>query len=383
MDFALNDEQRMFQKMFADFATKEVLPLGEHIDQEEEIPEALFQKAAEQGFLAALIPEEKGGAGLDFVSYCMLLEEVAAASMSFAIALNVHNVLSLHPLLAYGTEDQQGRYLESLSFGEMVGAFALTEAGAGTDAGALATRAALDGDDAYTLQGSKHWVTNGALAGLFVVFAGTEQGISAFLVERDTPGLKVGYREKTLGLRGLSCNTLYLDGCRVPAGNLLGAEGKGMGIAARTLDLTRVALGAISLGGTRAALEAGVQFSIEHEQFGGPIALKQIIQKYVADAAVDVEATRRLVYHAAWLVDQGELDGYTASVVKLYGSKAAFRVANKMLQVHGGYGYMKEYAIERMYRDFRALEIIEGTSQIQRFLIARRLYKDQDLDIQP
>lgn len=382
MDFTLSDEQRMFQKMFADFATKEVQPLAEHIDQQEEIPDTLFQKAAEQGFLAALIPEEKGGAGLDFVSYCMLLEELAAASMSFAIAVNVHNVLAVHPLLSFGSETQQARYLDAMAFGERLGAFALTEAGAGTDAGALATRATRDGDG-YLLHGSKHWVTNGALAGLFVVFARTEEGISAFLVERDAPGLKVGYREKTLGLRGLSCNTLYLDGCRVPAENLLGEAGKGMRVAGRTLDVTRVALGAISLGGARAALEEGVRFSIEHEQFGGPIALKQIIQKYVADAATEVEAMRRLVYHAAWLVDQGQLDTYTAGVVKLFASTAAFRIANSMLQVHGGYGYMKEYAIERMYRDFRALEIIEGTSQIQRFLIARKIYKDHDLEIRP
>ena len=382
MDFTLTDEQRMFQKMFAEFALKEVQPLAEHIDRQEEIPASLFQKAAEQGFLAALIPEEKGGAGLDFVSYCLLLEELAAASMSFAIAVNVHNVLAVYPLLTFGTDGQKARYLNALAFGECLGAFALTEAGAGTDAGALATRATRDGDG-YLLRGSKHWVTNGALAGLFVVFARTEEGISAFLVDRDAPGLKVGYREKTLGLRGLTCNTLYLDGCRVPAENLLGEAGKGMRVAGRTLDVTRVALGAISLGGARAALEAGVQFSIEHEQFGGPIALKQIIQKYVADAATEVEAMRCLVYRAAWLVDQGQLDTYTASVVKLFASTAAFRIANSMLQVHGGYGYMKEYAIERMYRDFRALEIIEGTSQIQRFLIARKIYKDRKLEIQP
>jgi alkylation response protein AidB-like acyl-CoA dehydrogenase len=382
MDFTLTDEQRMFQKMFAEFALKEVQPLAEHIDRQEEIPASLFQKAAEQGFLAALIPEEKGGAGLDFVSYCLLLEELAAASMSFAIAVNVHNVLAVHPLLTFGTDGQKARYLNALAFGECLGAFALTEAGAGTDAGALATRATRDGDG-YLLRGSKHWVTNGALAGLFVVFARTEEGISAFLVDRDAPGLKVGYREKTLGLRGLTCNTLYLDGCRVPAENLLGEAGKGMRVAGRTLDVTRVALGAISLGGARAALEAGVRFSTEREQFGGPIALKQIIQKYVADAATEVEAMRCLVYRAAWLVDQGQLDTYTASVVKLFASTAAFRIANSMLQVHGGYGYMKEYAIERMYRDFRALEIIEGTSQIQRFLIARKIYKDRKLEIQP
>lgn len=382
MDFALNDEQRMFQKMFADFAANEVLPLSEHIDQEEENPEALFGKAAEQGFLAALIPEDQGGVGLDFLSYCLLLEEVAAASMSFAIALNVHNVLATYPILAFGSQGQKEAYLEPMAFGERIGAFALTEAEAGTDAGALGTRAHPNGDG-YVLKGSKHWVTNGTMAGLFVVFAQAEEGITAFLVERDSEGLKVGYREKTMGLRGLSCNTLYLDECPVPAGNLLGEKGKGMKVAAQALDRTRVALGAISLGGARAALGEAIQFSIEHQQFGGPIALKQMIQKYVADAAAEVEAVRNLVYQAAWRVDQGDLDTYTASVVKLFASTAAFRVANKMLQVHGGYGYMKEYAIERMYRDFRALEIIEGTSQIQRFLIARKLYKDHDLDIRP
>jgi len=387
MDFALSEEQRMFQKIFRDFVTNEVAPLAEELDQEEKPPLDLLPKAAEQGFLGALLPEEFGGAGLDTVSYCLLLEELAKACTSTAMTISVHNGLVGKTILENGTDEQRRRYLEPMALGEKIGSFSLTEPAAGSDATALETRADRDGED-YMLNGCKIWASNGEIAHVFLVFAVTDpeagaKGISAFIVERDMPGFKVGYREPTLGLRGLTCNTLYFDDCRVPAENLLGREGEGFKIAMKALDFARLSLSAICLGGAQAALEAGVQFAVEHEQFGGPIALKQAIQNYIADTAAEIEALRYLVYHTAWLADQGEPYTQEASIAKLLGSKIAMQAANRMLQVHGGYGYMKEYAIERMYRDFRALEIMEGTSEIQRFIIARNIFKEKGIEIEP
>jgi len=382
MDLKLSEDQLMFKKMFADFCTNEIRPQGEHIDQSEEPPVGLLDQAVEQGFWAALVPEELDGCGLDLYTYLLMLEELARADMSTALILSVHNSLVVKPLLDHGTDDQKQRYVEALAFGDMLGAFALTEPEAGTDAAALSTKATRDGDD-YILDGTKIWVTNGALAGLILVFARAEGGITAFLAEAKTPGLKVGYREKTLGLRGVSCNTLYLDGVRVPAANRLGQEGQGFKIALQALNLSRLGMGALALGGAERALEEAVQFSLEHIQFGGPIALKQTIQNYIADAKTQIEALRCLVTHTAWLADTGQDFSQQASIAKLFGARVARDVSNKMLQVHGGYGYMKEYAIERFYRDCRALEIVEGTSQIQQFLIARELYEAEGLEIRP
>jgi alkylation response protein AidB-like acyl-CoA dehydrogenase len=287
------------------------------------------------------------------------------------------------PLLDHGNEEQQEAYLEALAFGEMLGAFALTEPGAGSDASALATSATRDGET-YVLNGTKAWVTNGALAGLILLVARVEgQGPTAFLVEKETPGLKVGYREKTLGLRGATSNTLYLDGVAVPVENRLAEEGQGLKIALQALGLSRLGMGALALGAAERALEEAVQFSMEHIQFGVPIAQKQIIQNYIADAKAEIEALRCLVAHTAWLADTGQDFRQQASIAKLFGARVAQQVADKMLQVHGGYGYMKEYAIERYYRDCRALGIIEGTSQIQQFLIAHDVYKAEGLQIRP
>jgi len=382
MDFRLSEDQLMFRKMFADFCTKEIRPQGEHIDQAEEAPVDLLQKAVDQGFWAALVPEAMEGCGLDVYTYMLMLEELARADMSTALILSVHNSLMVKPLIDHGTDDQKERYLAALSFGEMLGAFALTEPAAGSDAAALATTANRDGDD-YLLKGTKLWVSNGELAGLFLVVAKAAGGITAFLVEKDTPGLKVGYREKTLGLRGVPCNTLYLDNARVPAANRLGEEGQGFKIAQHALDLSRLGMGALALGGCERALEEAIRFSMEHIQFNVPIAQKQIIQNYIANAKTEVEAIRCLVTYTAWLADSGQDFSHHASITKLFSARAAHEVTDKMLQVHGGYGYMKEYAIERYYRDCRALEIIEGTSQIQQFLIARDLYKAEGLEIRP
>lgn len=387
MDFALNEEQRMFQKMFRDFVTNEVAPLAEETDQEEKPPLGLLPKVALQGFLGALLPEEFGGVALDAISYCLLLEELARACTSTAMTISVHNGLVGKTILENGTDEQRGKYLEPMAFGEKIGSFALTEPAAGSDATALETRASRDGED-YILNGCKTWASNGEIADIFLVFAVTDpeagaKGISAFIVEKDTPGFKVGYREKTMGLRGLTCNALYFDDCRVPAENLLGEEGQGFKIAMKALDFSRLSLSAICLGAAQAAVQAGVQFAIEHEEFGGPIALKQAIQNFIADTAAEVEALRYLVYHTAWLADKGEPYTRDASIAKLIGAEVAMRAADKMLQVHGGFGYMKEYAIERMYRDFRALRIMEGTSEIQRFVIARDIFKEKGLAIKP
>lgn len=382
MDFTLSEDQLMFKKMFADFCTKEIRPRGEQIDQSEEPPADLLQKAVDQGFWAALVPEDLEGCGLDIYTYMLMLEELARADLSTALTLSVHNSLVVKPLLDHGTDDQKERYLSALAFGEMLGAFALTEASAGSDPASLRAVAVRDGDD-YLLTGTKTWVSNGALAGLFLLFARAAGGITAFLVEKETPGLKVGYREKTLGLRGVSCNTLYLDKARVPAANRLGEEGQGLKIALQALELSRLGVGALALGASERALEEAVKFSIEHIQFSVPIAQKQIIQNYIADAKAKIEALRCLVTHTAWLADSGQNFGQQAAMVKLFGGRVAYEVTDQMLQVHGGYGYMKEYAIERYYRDCRALEIIEGTSQIQQFLIARDVYKAEGLEIRP
>lgn len=380
MDFKLSDEQLMFKKMFTDFCMKEIRPHGEEIDKTEEPPVALLEKAAAQGFWAALVPEEMGGAGMDTVTYIMMLEELARADMSMALTLNVHNSLVLKPLMDCGTEEQLERYLEPLAFGEKLGAFALTESSAGSDAAALTVKAERRGD-AYYLRGSKSWVSNASLAGLFVVIARAEAGITAFLVEAGSPGLTVGYREKTLGLRGVACHTVYFKDTPVPAANRLGEEGQGMHIALKALSLTRLGTGALCMGAIERSLEEAIRFSIEHIQFGAPIAQKQAIQNYIADAKTQAEALRCLLAHTACIADTGRSYDLEASIVKLYGSRAAYDVTNKMLQVHGGYGYMKDYAIERYYRDSRALEIIEGTTQIQQFLIARKIYQKEGLEI--
>jgi alkylation response protein AidB-like acyl-CoA dehydrogenase len=382
MDLRLSEDQSMFKRMFADFCTKEIRPRGEHIDQAEEPPVELLNKAVDQGFWAALVPEELQGAGLDVYTYALMLEELARADMSTAVILAIHNSLVVKPLLDHGTEAQRQQFLEGLAFGEMLGAFALTEPGAGTDAGSLRTAATRDGD-VYHLTGNKVWVGNGGLAGLFLVLAKAAGGIAAFLVERDTPGLTVGYREKTLGLRGATFNTLYLDHADVPASQRLGEEGEGLKIAQHALDLSRLGMGAIALGGCERSLEEAVKFSLEHIQFRVPIAQKQTIQNYVANAKVSIEALRGLVTHTAWLADSGQDFSQHASITKLFAGHTAYEVTNKMLQVHGGYGYMKDYAIERYYRDCRALEIIAGTSQIQQFLIARDIYRAEGLEIRP
>jgi butyryl-CoA dehydrogenase len=390
MDFALDEELRMFQKMFRDFAQNEIAPLAETLDKEERPPLETLKLAAEQGFLGAPFPEEYGGSEIGTIGYCMMLEEIGKVCMSTAMVIEVHTSIAAMSIYLDGTEEQKQTYLEPLALGEKIGSFALTEPGVGSDAAGVQTTAVRDGDE-YILNGNKIWIINGGIAGTFVVFAKTEpekgaRGITAFIVEKDTPGFTVGRNEKMMGLRGVPVATLFFDDCQVPAANILGGEeklGQGFVTAMKALDYGRLSVGAICLGVTQGALEAGVQFACEREQFGGPIALKQAIQNFIADAVTEIEALRYLVYHTAWMVDQGQKYTKEAAMVKLFGAEVAGRVVNNMLQTHGGYGYVKDYPIERMYRDVRASRIFEGTSEIQRFVIAADILGEKGLKIRP
>ncbi|MBN1886515.1 MAG: acyl-CoA dehydrogenase family protein [Thermoflexales bacterium] len=386
MDFNLTEEQRGFRGMFRDFAQKDVAKLAEHMDKDERLSPDLLKKAAAQGLLGAIVPEELGGAALDPLSYAFMLEELGRVCLSTALTLAHHTSLVTRAVLDCGDEGQKERWLPRLAEGAAIGAFALTEPDAGSDASLVSTRAVHDGGE-YVLDGVKSWVTNAALPGLVVVIARTSadaaSGLSAFVLEKDAPGLKLGQRELTLGLRAAGIHTMYLDGVRVPEDGRLGAEGDGQRIAARALDHFRLALAAAALGLAEAAVEAGVSFAAERVQFGGPIAHKQAIQNYIADSSTQVEALRYLVYHTAWQAGQGDGFGAAAVYAKLFAARTARLVTNLMVQVHGGYGYMEDYPIARMYRNARALELLGGTDELMRVAIAADLFKSQNVQISP
>jgi butyryl-CoA dehydrogenase len=395
MDFTLTDEQVMFRDLFREFAQNEVAPLADKIDREERMPLETLRKAAEMELLGVPFPAEFGGAGLDTLSYLLLIEEIGKECMSTAAIISVHTAMASMTIFQSGTDAQRQRFLSPLCRGESIGAFSLTEPAAGSDVAGLQTTALRDGDS-YVLNGEKRWTFNADIAGTFVVFARTPhpvgdgrgvrglRDISAFIVERDTPGLGIGPRDRKMGLRGASTNPVFLDDCRVPAANLLGEqEGQGWPAANRALEYSRIGLGALCLGVAEGALARSIQFAVTREQFGGPIALKGAIQSYLADMATEVEAIRCLVYRAAAAVDAGEDYSRLSAMCKLYASEAASRVVNKAVQVHGGSGYVKDYPIERIYRDIRAARLVEGTNEIQRYLIAADLLSEQGVRIQP
>ncbi len=390
MDFTFSEEQEMFRAMFRDFSAKEVAPQAEEIDHEEKPPLDMLRKAANQGFLGATLPEDYFGAELDYVSYTMLIETLAGDCMSTAVTLATHVSLVAMSILDHGTDAQKEEWLPPMAAGEMIGGFALTEPDAGSDAAALETRATylspLAGggqEGGVILDGVKTWVANGGIAGIFLVFAQGPEGIEAFLVPNDTPGLTVGYREPTLGLRGVAFNTLYLEGCRVEQANRLGEPSEGWAVAQRALGRMAVTLAAAGLGVAESAVDVAAQFASERVQFGVPIAQKQAIQNYVAQAMAEVEALRYLVYHAAWLADQGDDLTFDAAVVKAFAAQVARSVTNRMLQVMGGYGYMEDYPMARKYRDARALGIIGGPTEVHDVRIAQRIFADLDLEITP
>jgi len=387
MDFAFSEEQEMFRAMFRDFSAKEVAPKAEEIDHEEKPPLDVLRRAANQGLLGATLPEDYFGADLDYVSYVMLVGILAGDCMSTALTLATHVSLVAMSVLDHGTDSQKEEWLPPLAAGEAIGAFALTEPDAGSDAiyqdgTGLQTHATPDGE-AVILNGVKTWIANGEIAGLFLVFAQGSEGIEPYLVPKDAEGLTVGCREPTLGLRGMTFNTLYLEDCRVPQANRLGQPGNGGRIAQQAWNRMAVALAAAGLGASESALDVAAQFATERVQFGVPLAKKQAIQSYVAEAMTEVEALRYLVYHAAWLVEQGRDLSFDASVVKIFAARVARSVTNRMVQVMGGYGYMEDYPMARKYRDARALGIVGGPTELHHVRVAQQIFSKLDMEIEP
>lgn len=377
MDFELTEEQQMIRKMVRDFAEREIMPIAQETDETGEFPWETIHKMAPLGLLGLPIPEEYGGAGADNVSFAIALEVIARACGSTAITLDAHTSLACESIYLFGTEEQKRKYLVPMARGEKLGAFGLTEPEAGSDAGATKTRAVLDGDE-WVINGQKIFITNGSIAEVVIIAAVTDpekgtRGISNFIVEKDTPGFRPGREEEKMGLKGSVTSELFFDDCRVPKENLLGKEGDGFKQFLITLDGGRIAIGAMAVGLAQAAFEQAVAYSKERVQFGQPIANFQAIQWMIADIATEIDAARLLVYRAAWLKDKGVRFTKEAAMAKLYASEAAERACYKALQIHGGYGYMKEYDVERYYRDNRLCAIAEGTSEIQRLVIARQV----------
>jgi alkylation response protein AidB-like acyl-CoA dehydrogenase len=384
MDFELTEEQRMVQEMTRGFAEKELEPVASRLDRDGVYPQEQLEKLGEMGLMGVFVPQECGGAGMDFISYITALEEISKVWASLGTIMSVNNSLVCGPILRFGTEAQKKRYLPLLARGEWLGCYALTEASAGSDAGSLRTRARrLNGD--YVLNGSKVFTTNGSRANLAIVYAVTDptqgkQGISAFIVERDTRGVVVDKIEDKLGLRSSETAALSFEDCRVPQENLLGPEGEGFKIALETLDGGRIGIAAQALGIARGCLEESLSYSKERRQFGQPIGDFQAIQWMLADMATEIDAARLLTYRAAWLCQCGGKLTRAAAMAKLFASEASNRAAYKALQIFGGYGYIKDFPVERFFRDARVTTLYEGTSEIQRLIIARQLLRDGDWD---
>jgi hypothetical protein len=380
MDFALSEEQLMFRDLFRDFAQKEVAKMAVHIDETEALPVGLLKRASAQGLLAATIPEELAGAALDPLSYCLLLEELAKECMSTAAALAVHNSLVTATLVKYGSAEQRDKWLPVLA--EDLGGFAATEPDAGSDTSRIATRARRSGAT-YSLGGVKTWVSNAALAKTLLVLAQTEGGPAIFIVDPAAPGVKIGHREPTTGLRGVTINTVYFDFVELAEADRLGSEGDGLIIAQAANAHLQLALAAAALGLAEGAVKLGKFFAVDRKQFGVSIATKQGLGNYFADCEIEQEALRHLIEHAAWLASEGKDYALAALKAKMFGAKIARTATNWMLQVHGGYGFSNEYAISRLYRDAKALDFLGGTPQIGRVVIAQQVFADSGLAITP
>jgi butyryl-CoA dehydrogenase len=377
MNFGLNEEQRLVRDMVRDFAQNEIAPRAAAVDKGEEFPAENIRKMGELGLLGLPFPERYGGGGGDYVSYAIAVEEIARACGSTALIYAAHISLGCGPIYDFGTEEQKRKWLPHVCSGKGLAALGLTEPEAGSDAGATRTTAVRDGDD-YVLNGSKMWITSGAIADVVNCTAKTDpeagtRGISCFLVEKGTPGFIPGKNEPKMGLKGSVTSALSFDNCRVPAENLLGKEGEGFRQALITLDAGRISIGAMALGLAQAALDEGTRYAKERVQFGQPIAKFQAIQWMIADTATEIDAARLLVYRAAAMKDAGLRFTKEAAMAKLFASETAERAAFKALQIHGGYGYSREYPVERIYRDQRLCSIGEGTSEIQRLVIARQV----------
>jgi acyl-CoA dehydrogenase len=380
MNFQLSDDQLLLQEMVRDFARKEIAPRIGFFEESHTFPKDIIHRLAGLGLMGMTIPSEYGGIKTDYLSLALALEELSRVSPTVCLIVSVHNSLFSNSILKFGTAEQKQKYLPRAARGEILGGFSLTEPGAGSDATSLKTKAVRTGQE-YILNGTKAWVTSGSEADAVIVFGQTESGsgspkLSAFLVEKDFPGFKVTKIEPKMGLHSSPTAEVVLEDCRVPAANLLGEEGRGAHIALQGLDGSRIGIAAQSVGLSQQALELGVRYANQREAFGKKIAEFQAIQFMISDMATLVEAARLLTYRAADCYDLGLPYAKEAAMAKLFASEAANKAAYLALQIHGGYGYSKEYAIERLYRDARVLSIYEGTSEIQRLVIARKLLKD-------
>ncbi len=371
----LTEEQQMIQETARRYADSELAPSAAHLDETGEFPVERFAKMGELGFLGLVVPAEYGGMGNDTVSYAIVIEELARGCGSTALGVAAHNSLACGPIVLMGSEEQKQRFLPELASGEAIGAFCLTEPQAGSDASNTKTTAVRKGDK-YILNGTKIYVTNGGWARYLVATAVTDpsagaEGISAFVIENDFPGFVIGTKEKKMGLRASGTFEIVFDNCEVPAANLLGSEGGGFSTFMKTLEGGRISIGAFALGLAQAAIEAAIKFGRERKQFDTPIIDFQANQMKVADMATEIHAARLLIHDAAQRKDRGEEFGRYASMCKLFASEMAMRVTDQAIQMHGGYGYCREYHVERFYRDAKLAEIGEGTSEIQRLVIAR------------
>ncbi len=378
MSFQLTDEHEMIRLMAREFARKELEPYAHQRDREKIFPSDAVKKMGELGLMGMMVPSEYGGSEAGTISYCLALEEIAYACPSTAAAMSISN-LATDPLLRFGNEEQKQKYLEPLARGETIGAFALTEPEAGSDFGRIATRAE-DKGDCYLLNGEKSFVLNGGYADVIIVIARTDleklnRGLSAFIVEKGLPGLTVGPVEDFMGLKASNITKIVFENCRIPKENLLGKEGNGFRIAAIALDGGRIGVAAQAVGIARACLDEAVEHAKNRKQFGKLIGSFQAIQWMIADTATEIEAAKGLTLSAADLKDQGFPFTREASMAKLFASEMANRAAHRALQIHGGYGYIKEYKVERLYRDARLNTIYQGTSEIQRIVIARETLK--------
>ena len=376
MDFELTDEQELIRNTVREFAEAELAPVAGEVDRNHRFPAEAIPKMAGLGLMGMPWPEKVGGAGADFVSYLIALEEVARGCATTSVIMTAHTTLATSPIVKFGTEAQKDKYLFDMASGRRLGAFALTEPAAGTDAAAGTCTAILKGDS-YVLNGSKIFISNAPYAEVYIVFAKTDpdapgtRGVSAFIVERDTPGFTVGEAEHKLGIRGSSTPPLYFADCHIPKDALLGGEGNGFKVAMQTLDGGRVGIGAQALGIAQAALDAAVAYAKERVQFGKPIASLEAIQWMIADMATEIDAARLLVYRAGSCIDHGLPYSTEGAMAKLFASETATRVAGKAIQIHGGYGYTESYPVERHWRDAKITEIYEGTSEVQRLVISR------------
>lgn len=379
MDFLLNEEEKMMQDMVRNFAAKEVAPLAAKMDETGEFPVELVKKMGELGLMGVDVPEEYGGAGMNYMCYAIAIEELARYCGNTSVIMSVNNSLVCSPLQKFATEEQKKKYLVPLASGKKLGCFGLTEPNAGSDAGSIQTTAVKDGDY-YVLNGSKIFITNATHADTALIFASTDKslkhkGITCFIVEKGMKGFEVGKVEHKLGINASGTAELVLQDVRVPAENRLGSEGEGFKIAMYTLDCGRIGIAAQALGIARGALEESIKFAKERVQFGKPIAEFQAIQWMIADMATEIDAARLLVRRAAFLKDSGHKFSKESSMAKLFAAETAMRATTKAIQIHGGYGYSKEYPVERYFRDAKITEIYEGTSEIQRLVIASNILK--------